>query len=201
MLFRSKSAAAAAGRDYRQITIIAVTKTIPPAGIREAVGAGLSDLGENRVQELLEKITILPDNIRWHFIGHLQTNKVKAITGRVHMIHSLDRWSLAVEIQRRAENQAQRVPVLVQLNVAGEASKQGLAVHEAVDFVQEVSKLAALQVCGLMTIAPLVGNAEEVRPIFRELRLVAENLHKMQVPGVEMKYLSKIGRASCRERV
>jgi pyridoxal phosphate enzyme (YggS family) len=106
------------------------------------------------------------------------------------LIHSLDRWALAEEIQRRAAEQDRRVPVLVQLNVAGETTKQGLAVNEAADFVREVSKLTALQVCGLMTIAPMVGNAEEVRPVFRELRLVAENLHKMQVPGVTMKYLS-----------
>lgn len=185
-----KAAAAVAGRNFQRITIVAVTKTVPPAVIKEAVESGLSDLGENRVQELLEKMSGLPGNIRWHFIGRLQTNKVKAVIGRVHLIHSLDRWALAEEIQRRAAEQDRRVPVLVQLNVAGETTKQGLAVNEAADFVREVSKLTALQVCGLMTIAPMVGNAEEVRPVFRELRLVAENLHKMQVPGVTMKYLS-----------
>ena len=183
-------AAVRAGRDHRAITIVAVTKTVPVARIVDAVDIGLDHLGENRAQELIAKKDDLPGHVRWHYIGHLQTNKVKDVVASVHMIHSLDRWTLATEIQRRAANRGRQVPVLVQLNVSGELTKQGLALSEAADFVQEVARLTALKVCGLMTIAPLVGHAEEVRPVFRELRLTAKSIHKMHIPGVEMNLLS-----------
>lgn len=185
-----KGAAVRTGRDHRTITIVAVTKTVPVARIVKAVDAGLDNLGENRAQELLAKKDNLSSHVRWHYIGHLQTNKVKDVVAGVHMIHSLDRWTLATEIQQRAANLGRQVPVLVQLNVSGESTKQGLAVNEVVDFVQEVARLTALKVCGLMTIAPLVGHAEEVRPVFRELRLTAESIHKMYIPGVDMNFLS-----------
>lgn len=185
-----RGAADRAGRCHRTITIVAVTKTVPTARIVEAVEAGLDNLGESRAQELLAKKDDLPGHVRWHYIGHLQTNKVKDVVASAHMIHSLDRWTLAAEIQRRAANLGRQVPVLVQLNVSGEAAKQGLAVSEAADFVQAVAGLPALKVCGLMTIAPLVGHAEEVRPVFRGLRLTAESIHNMHIPGVEMNFLS-----------
>lgn len=184
-----KIAAHRAGRDPRSVKLVAVTKTIPPAVIHEALASGVQALGENRVQELLDKQPHLPPDIEWHLIGHLQTNKVKYIIGRVTLIHSLDSWRLAAEISRRARERDLTVPVLVQVNVAGEESKFGLPPVEVPDFVAEVLSLPNIRIRGLMTIAPLVADPEEVRPVFRELKGLAEGL-KTKLPGLPLDYLS-----------
>ncbi|AGL02944.1 YggS family pyridoxal phosphate-dependent enzyme [Desulfoscipio gibsoniae] len=166
-------AAARAGRDLQQIKIIAVTKRVEVSRMREVVQQSIVDLGENRVQELIDKINALPADINWHMIGHLQTNKVKYIVGRVNLIHSLDSWSLAEEIHRRAVNLEVTTRVLVQVNTSGEKTKYGISPEELADFLAALRDLPQISVQGLMTIAPYAQNPEEVRPYFRELRLLA----------------------------
>jgi hypothetical protein len=174
---RIKAAAARAGRDPAQIKIIAVTKQVQVPKIKEVVDAGIIDLGENRVREMTGKMSELPPQVRWHMIGHLQTNKVKYLIGRVELIHSLDRWNLAEEIDRRAGKLGVKMPVLVQVNTSGEKSKFGLSSGELPDFLAALADLPNVTVKGLMTIAPYVDSPEEVRPFFRELRLLAQKFN------------------------
>lgn len=186
---RISEAARRAGRDPAQVQLVAVTKTVPVEKIKRVVECGVKQLGENRVQELMDKIPLLPQGVKWHMIGHLQRNKVKYLIGRVSMIQSLDRWSLAEEIQKRAEKQGTSVSALVQVNVAGEETKYGLEVAEVKDFLEAVSSLNFIRVRGLMTIAPYTEDAEEVRPVFRKLRHLAMEI-STSVPGVRLDYLS-----------
>jgi pyridoxal phosphate enzyme (YggS family) len=183
-------AAVRTGRDDRAIKIIAVTKTIAVDKIKTAIEAGLTALGENRVQEMTAKMPELPADIEWHLIGHLQTNKVKYIADRVRMVHSLDSLALAKEIDRRGSRLGRRIPVLVQVNVAGETTKFGLRPGEVADFVAEAGSLPGLAVSGLMTMAPYVTDPEEARPVFRGLRELGGRLKTMGIPGVTMDYLS-----------
>jgi pyridoxal phosphate enzyme (YggS family) len=166
-------AAVRSGRDLEKIKIIAVTKRVEVSRMREVVRQGIVDLGENRVQELTEKIPALPTGLHWHMIGHLQTNKVKYVVGVVDLIHSLDSWSLAKEIQRQADNSGVVAGVLVQVNISGEKTKYGLAPGELSDFLSALRDLPQIAVHGLMTVAPHVENPEEVRPYFRKLRMLA----------------------------
>ncbi len=183
-----KRAAARAGRRVEEIQLVAVTKGVPVAVIRELVAAGQTALGENRAQELLAKQPQVP-GVEWHFVGSLQTNKVRAVIDKIVLLHSLDRLGLALELDRRAQQQGIVVPVLIQVNVSGEASKHGVAPEEAGAFARRVASLPGLAVRGLMTMAPLVRDPEEVRPVFRRLRELARRLQE-EVAGVEMKYLS-----------
>ncbi|MGQ9531198.1 MAG: YggS family pyridoxal phosphate-dependent enzyme [Desulfotomaculales bacterium] len=183
-----KRAAARAGRRAEEIQLVAVTKGVPVAVIREVVAAGQTVLGENRAQELLVKHPQVP-GVEWHFVGSLQTNKVRTVIDKIALLHSLDRWNLALELDRRAQQQGTVVPVLIQVNVTGEASKHGIAPEEAGAFLRRVASLPGLAVRGLMTMAPLVRDPEEVRPVFRRLRQLARELQE-EVAGVEMKYLS-----------
>lgn len=186
---RINNAARRAGRLPEEIRLVAVTKTVPPEIIREALNGGVSGLGENRVQELLQKHPELPPGTEWHLIGHLQTNKVKKIIGQVALIHSLDRWSLAREISRVAMNNNIVARVLVQVNVVGEETKHGLSLLEAEDFIAAVAPLPGLEVRGLMTIAPWTTDPEEVRPVFRQLKELAVRI-KGSAMGAKMEYLS-----------
>lgn len=178
-----------AGRNPDEIKLVAVTKTVPVEKIREALSCGANRLGENRVQELLSKYPQLPPEVEWHFIGHLQTNKVNKIIGKASLIHSLDRWELAEELHREAIETGQVVKVLAQVNVAGEKSKYGLAPSETVDFITATKGLAGLSVEGLMTIAPWSANPEEVRPVFRQLKEIAREVED-RVISARMCYLS-----------
>lgn len=186
---RVQAAADRSGRNPAGIKIIAVTKQVPVAGIREALDAGVRDLGENRVQEMSAKMGELPPGIRWHMIGHLQTNKVKDVVGRVELIHSLDRWKLARAIDRQAGEQETVVTALVQVNVSGEESKFGISPGELMDFLAALKDLCHIRVKGLMTIAPYVENPEHARPFFRDLRLLAGQVAE-KMPGVSMEHLS-----------
>jgi len=176
-----------AGRNPASVTLIAVTKNVSAARAGECVAAGVADLGENRVQELRDKYPAVA-GARWHLIGHLQSNKVKYIIGKVALLHSLDRWSLALEISRRSQEAGLVTPVLVQVNVAGEESKFGLPVDEVTDFVSEAAGLPGISTQGLMTIAPFVEDPEEVRPVFRRLKQMADRLR--EIPGATMEQLS-----------
>lgn len=186
---RINTAALRAGRLPEEIKLVAVTKTVPPEIIREALSCGVNSFGENRVQELLQKYPELPPGTEWHLIGHLQTNKVKKIIDKAALIHSLDRWSLAAELSRAAMEKDLIVRVLVQVNVAGEETKYGLSLTEVEEFVASAARLPGLEVQGLMTIAPWTEDQEEVRPVFRQLKKLAQRI-EAGGSGVTMKYLS-----------
>jgi pyridoxal phosphate enzyme (YggS family) len=181
-------AAARRGRDPGEITLIAVTKNVLVDKINAAVEAGITDIGENRVQEALQKQKEVVGPVKWHFIGHLQRNKVKDSLTNFALFHSLDRIALAREIQKRAEQKGVVVPCLVQVNVAGEESKFGLPPGELEAFLRQVAVLNNIKVCGLMTIAPYYNDPEAARPVFRRLRELFEQ--ENYPAGVSMRYLS-----------
>lgn len=173
---RVATACERAGRSPDEVTIVGVSKTFPPEAIAEACRAGLTDIGENRVQEAQRKILPLESqglHPRWHLVGHLQTNKVKTALGLFAIIHSIDSLRLAEALSRRA---AQPVPVLLEVNVAGEASKFGLAPEEVAQAYRQITALPNLDVQGLMTVEPFVPDPEEVRPVFRRLRELRDEL-------------------------
>ncbi|QGP92939.1 Pyridoxal phosphate homeostasis protein [Neomoorella glycerini] len=190
-LVRERMAAAArrSGRRPEEITLVAVTKTIPPERIQEAVSLGLKDLGENRVQELLAKQPYITGG-NWHLIGHLQRNKARQVWDKVCLIHSIDSLELARELDRRAMAAGRRVNILLEVNVAGEESKFGLAPEAVIPFVREITGFTGLRLLGLMTVAPLVKEAEEVRPVFRRLAELRREVEALHLPGVDMHYLS-----------
>jgi len=166
------------GRSPEAVTVVAVTKGFPPEAVREAFAAGLSHFGENRVQEAQGKIPLLAGlapRPTWHMVGHLQTNKVKTALSLFDIIQSVDSLHLAQEISRRAP-QSVRVPVLLEVNVAGEAAKYGFSPDELPAAAEQVRSLPGLEVRGLMTVAPMAGDPQEARPVFRRLRSLAESL-------------------------
>ena len=177
----------------KDVLLMAVSKTKPVSLIKEALNAGISDLGENRVQEFLEKYPQLPA-VNWHLIGTLQTNKVKYLFdengAKVKLIHSLDRLELAAEINKRAGQARIMMPVLVQVNIADEDTKFGLKEAETPDFIMAMADFPHLRVQGLMTIGPFTHNAEEIRPVFRSLRLLAQKIAAQNLPHAQMSYLS-----------
>ncbi|NMA02353.1 MAG: YggS family pyridoxal phosphate-dependent enzyme [Clostridia bacterium] len=173
-----------------KVMLVPVTKNRSISEINKVIAAGYQVLGENRVQELQEKFPQVPTNIEWHLIGHLQRNKVKYITDKVRLIHSLDSYKLALEINRRMQPQNRPMNCLIQVNVAMEKNKHGLEMQEVIPFLEEVSLLPFLKIKGLMTIAPQVDDPEEVRPIFRELAKLFASLKKKDLPNVEMDFLS-----------
>ncbi len=173
---RIGQAALRSGRRPSEITLVAVTKMVDPPAVREAFAAGVRDFGESRVQEASEKIPILsplcPD-ARWHLVGHLQTNKARAASGLFHLIHGVDSHKLAEAISHHA---AADVPVLVQVNVAGEAGKHGLPVPDTIPTLESIARLPRVRIKGLMTIAPYASDPEQVRPVFRRLRQMRDAL-------------------------
>jgi len=180
---RVAAACERAGRSPDEVTIVGVSKTFPPALVVEACRAGLTDIGENRVQEgaaKIPKVAALGSRPRWHLVGHLQTNKVKTALGLFDIIHSVDSVRLAEFISRHVESlpvrQAGPLPILLEVNVAGEARKFGLKPKETGRALEQIARLPGLAVQGLMTVAPLVGDPEEARPVFRELRRLRDAL-------------------------
>jgi len=163
------AAAENAGRNPSEIKLVAVTKTVSIEEVRQAFALGISDFGENRVQDAAPKVAALPE-ARWHFIGHLQSNKVKDVLPFYTLIHSLDRPSLAAALQNAAERYDKFVDVLVQVNVSGEDSKFGLEPSALADFLGYLNGFERIRINGLMTMAPFVDDPEEVRPVFRRLR-------------------------------
>lgn len=179
-----------AGRNRSEVTLIAVSKTKPVEMLQEAYAAGARDFGENRVQELMEKMPSMPKDVRWHMIGHLQRNKVKYIVGKVWMIHSVDSLELAEEISKEAVKRQVTVRILLEVNVAEEESKFGVTVHEAVSLSEAVAKLPGIQIEGLMTIAPYVENQEENRIYFRKLKQLSVDIYSKNIDNVSMNVLS-----------
>ncbi|MBP3206009.1 MAG: YggS family pyridoxal phosphate-dependent enzyme [Lachnospiraceae bacterium] len=168
-----------AGRESSEVTLIAVSKTKPIEMLKEAYEAGARDFGENKVQELMEKIPAMPKDIRWHMIGHLQRNKVKYIIDKVYLIHSVDSLRLAEEISKEAVKHDLTANILVEVNVAGEESKFGTTLQEAEELVLAIAKLPGICVKGLMTIAPFVENGEDNRKYFQNMKqLSVDILHK-----------------------
>jgi len=173
---RIEAAAARSGRPSSAVTLVAVSKTMPAAAIREAVSAGVKILGENRVQEAREKIEALPGAAEWHLIGHLQTNKAKLAVGLFGCIHSLDSVRLAEELGRHAEEAGRRLRCLVEVNVGEEAQKSGVDAAEVRPLLEAARRLPRLSVQGLMTIPPFLPDPESVRPFFRRLRDLRDRL-------------------------
>lgn len=167
------------GGASEDIRLVLVTKTVAPPVILEAYQAGERDFGENRVQEWLEKSDVLPKDIRWHLIGHLQTNKVKYVIGRVSLIHSLDRIELADAIEKQANAKGVgEVPCLVQVNMSGEESKFGLNPARVEDFIRQLPSRPSIKVLGLMTIGPLTEEEGKIRECFQKTRRLLEDLKK-----------------------
>lgn len=175
---------------FDDITMVAVTKTVDIDKINEAIALGITDIGENKVQEIQRKYEQIGKKVKWHMIGHLQSNKVKYIIDKVEMIHSLDRMSLAKEVQKRAGEHDILVNVLVQVNIAEEDSKFGLKKEDVIPFIKSIEKFNRIKIKGLMTIAPYVENPEEVRFVFKDLKKIFEEIKGMNLINTDMKYLS-----------
>lgn len=188
---RVASAARRSGRAPADIKVVAVTKTVPPEVVREALGLGLLDLGENRVQEALAKQSAVGRHAAtWHLIGSLQTNKARRAVESFDLIHSLDRLELAEALDRAGESTGARADVLIQVNVAGEAAKHGLPPAELPDFVRRVLSYGHLRLRGLMTIAPLAADPEEARPVFGRLRQLFLQVAEESAVGSPWQWLS-----------
>jgi PLP dependent protein len=173
---RIEAAAGRAGRSPGDIVLVGVTKTFSADVCRRAIEAGVVDLGENRAQELREKSKLVNGGVRWHFIGHLQTNKVRTVVGASSLIHSVDRRELAAAISRRAEGTGITQEVLVQVNVVGDASKHGARPEHAVDLAAAVDALPGVDVRGLMTMPPYPLDPEDSRPAYKELATLGNAL-------------------------
>ena len=163
------------GRSMDEVSIIAVTKYVSIERAKSAIEAGVQHLGENRVEGLNEKVDAIGQDANWHFIGTLQSRKVKEVIDHVSMIHSLDRKSLAKEIQKRAE---QKIPCFVQVNVSGEDSKHGLDPDEVISFVDSLREYDNIEVTGLMTMAPYIEDQEKLRATFKKLRTIKEEVEE-----------------------
>ena len=183
-------AAKKSGRTSDDILLVAVSKTKPLSALQEAYNAGIRNFGENKVQELCDKYDQLPKDIRWHMIGHLQRNKVKYIVGKVELIHSVDTYRLAEEINIQAKKQNVIVPILVEVNIAHEESKFGISAEDAILLVEEISKLENIRIKGLMTIAPYVENPEDNRLYFRKIKQLSVDITNKNIDNVSMEILS-----------
>ena len=179
-----------AGRERDEVKLIAVSKTQPVEAIREAIEYGINSFGENRVQELREKTEIIKDNLDWHLIGHLQTNKVKYVVGKVSLIHSLENIKLAEALDKEAAKLGITVDVLAEINVAKEASKFGVNPEDAENFIREVSKFPNINIKGLMTVAPYTDISEENRKYFRQLKKIMVDLNSKNIHNVNVSVLS-----------
>jgi hypothetical protein len=183
VLERVAAAAERSGRDPSDVTLVAVSKTWPADVLAAAADAGASVFGENRAQELKEKHAVLGDRVRWHFVGPLQSNKVRAVTGVAELVHSVDRYGLAEALARRARSVGVVQDVLIEVNVAGEVTKHGVEPAAAPRLAEEVASLDGLAVRGLMAIPPRAGDPEATRPYFRDL-VALRDLVAASVPDV-----------------
>jgi PLP dependent protein len=183
-------AALRVARAPEEITLVAVSKTMPVELVQMAYNLGVTDFGENRVQEALPKIAAFhPQDLRWHMIGHLQSNKASKVVSSFYCVHSVDSLHLAQTLNRYAFEQGIQFPVLLQVNVSGEFSKEGMSPAEALVLTRQFAELPHIQVEGLMTIAPLVEDPEQVRPVFRELRILRDQL-RAELPSCSWQHLS-----------
>lgn len=174
----------------QDVTLVAVSKTHTASDILAAYDSGIRDFGENKVQELLSKVDVLPQDIRWHLIGHLQTNKVKSIIGKVYLIHSVDSIKLAQIIENYAAKANVTVNILIQVNISHEESKFGIDRSELADMLWQISAMHHINVLGLMTIAPETDNAENCRHVFQELKELSIDIDSMNIDNIRMQILS-----------
>ena len=188
---RIQQAAEACGRDAESVRLVAVSKTVAPEAVREALEAGVTDLGENYVQEAREKFKALVQYpASWHFIGHLQSNKAKYAVRLFDLIHSVDSLKLARELDKQAAKVDKIQQILVQVNISGEETKSGIAADETTTLIQEISQMKNLSVQGLMTMPPYFYQPEKVRPFFAALRKLRDEIDSRRVPNVSMAELS-----------
>ena len=179
------------GRNPQEVNLMAVTKTVDVDAVFEAIDAGITDVGENKPQELARKYEVIGDKVNWHLIGTLQTNKVKYIIDKVTMIHSLDREALGEEIQKRAEKIDRIIDCLVQVNISKEETKHGLYKDDVVDFVKMVSeKYPNIRIKGLMTMAPFIEDDEVIESVFKGLKDLSLEIDSLSLKNVEMSTLS-----------
>ncbi len=184
---RLRQAANRAHVPWEAITLVAVTKSVPGSAIEQAWQLGIRHFGENRVQEALPKISSLPPGITWHFLGHLQTNKVRHVVEHFQLVQSLDRMKLARALQKEGEDRGKVIQVLLQVNIGDEKSKSGFHPDEIEDVLVEISTFSHLRVLGLMAIPPYFPDAEAVRPYFRKMNGL---FRQICIPNVQMEYLS-----------
>lgn len=187
---RIKNAAEKSGRNFEDISLVAVTKTISPEIIQEAVNAGITFLGENKVQEARDKIDKIKGDVEWHLIGHLQRNKVKMALELFSLIQSVDSFALAEEIQKRAQQMQKSIDILVQVNIGLEKTKYGINPANTENFIESIASFENLNIKGLMAIAPFKENPEDVRPYFRQMQSIFESIKQKSPKNVEMQYLS-----------
>lgn len=191
LMARITCAATRCGRDPAAIRLVAVAKTQPADLVREMVLAGARIIGENYIQEARDKFDALNDQpIEWHFIGHLQSNKAKYAVRLFDLIHTVDSWSLAQELDRCAQKAGKLQPILVQVNLSGETTKSGVAPDQATALVQAIAQLPHLRIKGLMTLPPFFDAAQQARPFFSALRELRDRLAGHALPNVDMQELS-----------
>lgn len=179
-----------AGRNRSEVTLIAVSKTKPVEMLQEVYDQGIRYFGENKVQEMCDKMEVMPKDINWNMIGHLQTNKVKYIVGKTSLIHSVDSLKLAEEIQKQAIKNNVVVDILVEVNIANEETKFGISKEDAIQMVKDIAKLDHIRIKGLMTIAPFVENPEDNRLYFREIKQLSVDINNQNIDNVCMDILS-----------
>ena len=178
------------GRNPEEVTLIAVSKTKPVEMLQEVYNEGIRDFGENYVQELADKIEIMPKDIRWHMIGHLQRNKVKYLVGKVACIHSVDSLRLAEVINERSIKLGVVTKIMAEVNIAGEESKFGFTRDEVFDFAEKVSTMEGVKLVGLMTSAPYVNDPEENRQYFREMKSLSVDINEKNINNINITELS-----------
>lgn len=184
------AACAKCGRKPEEITLIAVSKTKPVSMLKDAYDLNIREFGENKVQELCEKYEVLPEDIHWHLIGHLQRNKVKYIVDKAALIHSVDSLRLAEEIQKEALKKQVTTDILLQVNVAKEESKSGFYEEELMDAAKKIAAFDRIKIQGLMTIAPFTANPEENRQFFSRLKQLSVDIAGKNIDNVSMSILS-----------
>lgn len=184
------AAARRVGRDPKEVLLLAVSKTMEVPRIKAAVESGLNELGENRVQEIMEKYEPMGPDVKWHLIGHLQTNKVKYIIDKVKLIHSVESVKLAEEIDKQAKKHNVVMDILVELNMADEESKFGIKPDECEEFIRTIAKFDNIRVRGLMTVAPFVENGEENRVYFRNMKQLLVDINAKKIDNINMDILS-----------
>lgn len=184
------AAAEKSGRSREDILLLGVTKTIDTQRIKEMMECGIKSLGENKVQEIMDKYDVIGAEAQWHLIGHLQTNKVKYIIDKVKLIHSVDSLKLAQEIDKRAKQHDLIMDILIEVNIGEEASKHGIKQEEAIDLCQKIARLDNIRIKGLMTVAPFVENPQENRDYFIQMRKLFVDIKNKNIDNIDMVYLS-----------
>lgn len=179
-----------AGRSRDEVTLIAVSKTKPVKDLQAVYDLNIRDFGENKVQELKDKIEVMPKDMKWHMIGHLQRNKVKYIIGKVELIHSVDSLRLAEEISKQAKKNNVNADILVEVNIGDEDSKFGISTDEVIELVKDIAKLDNISIKGLMCVAPYVVDSEENRPLFHKIKDLSVDIMSENIDNVSMSILS-----------